>query len=187
MANSYPNACQRGRAARLDRRYLLRMGTSNRSFFVLVCISFLVLVAATLTGCRTGSSVTGGYEFAVRESDNQRKLVFYRLRDDGLFIYNAGISAAREDPTIERPIWQREFTQAEMEPILQLLRENDDPQTVEPRSEESNYKLTLRTPKHGEKRYVSGPTPFFVELCKRCRAAMVAKRPELSDPTIQVP
>ncbi len=143
----------------------------------------LLCVVTTVGGCgTTGPDVTGGVSYLLRASDAKNKLAYYELRSDGELRYTGGINAGMEATGLSHPDWSGAFTRQELTPLLELIAQNPEPASVEPTKEQVNYKLSLREPGRGERRFVSGPTAFFEGLYKRSEALMLAKRPELGDP-----
>ncbi|MBL0871723.1 MAG: hypothetical protein IBJ18_14220 [Phycisphaerales bacterium] len=153
-------------------------------------VVMLALMTMTLNvGCASRADVTGGYAYVLRVSDAKRQLVYYELKDDGTLNFVGGVRAGLEMEGLASPTWSGKFTRAELDGVIGLIAkaggEGREIGEVEPRSEEANYKLSLRVPGRGERRYVSGPTEFFVELARQSRGLMISKRPELGDPTIR--
>lgn len=153
-------------------------------------VMLMVLGAMGLCGgCASRADVTGGYAYVLRVSDAKRQLVYYELKDDGTLNFVGGVRAGLEMEGLASPTWSGKFTRAELDGVIGLIAkaggDGREIAEVEPRGDEANYKLSLRVPGRGERRYVSGPTEFFVELARRSRGLMISKRPELGDPTIR--
>jgi hypothetical protein len=143
----------------------------------------VVGMSVALGGCSTGGpDVTGGVGYTLRASDTRNKLAYFELRPSGELRYTGGISAGMESSGLSHPDWTASFTRAELAPVLELIAQNPEPASIEPTKEQVNYKLGLRTPGKGERRFVSGPTAFFEGLYKRSEALMISRRPELGNP-----
>ncbi|CAN5744831.1 hypothetical protein BH11PLA1_BH11PLA1_07140 [soil metagenome] len=138
-----------------------------------------LLLAATLAACSHTSSVTRGYAFTLRAADDKRLLVYYQLKEDGEFSYLGGARAGLEDAGLETPNWKARCTTEELADLLAFLAASPDPETTTRSDNGQTFKLALRTPTQGDRRYVSGPTPYFLDLFRKCRDLMLANRPEL--------
>jgi hypothetical protein len=154
---------------------------------VMVVMIVMMGAAGLCGGCASRADVTGGYAYVLRVSDAKRQLVYYELKDDGTLNFVGGVRAGLEMEGLASPTWSGKFTRAELDGVIGLIAGagGQEIKEVEPRSEETNFKLSLRVPGRGERRYVSGATEFFVELARRSRGLMISKRPELGDPTIR--
>lgn len=173
----------------VDRRMGAWLGVRG---VVMVVMIVMMGAAGLCGGCATRADVTGGYAYVLRVSDAKRQLVYYELKDDGTLNFVGGVRAGLEMEGLASPTWSGKFTRAELDGVIALIAGaggegagGQEIKEVEPRSEETNFKLSLRVPGRGERRYVSGPTEFFVELARRSRGLMISKRPELGDPTIR--
>jgi hypothetical protein len=137
---------------------------SRTAMLPLGALSALVALSAVV-GCAASSGPVGGWGVILRVSDPERQIYHrYDLAPSGRLSYadGPGMLASSDTPT---PTWQHTLTPDEAAPLRAFLSTTPAPTPVTPDAHATNYKLQLAAPgASAPSRYVSGSTPYFVEL-----------------------
>lgn len=144
----------------------------------------MVIVAAALLnliGCAADPGRTGGWAVGLRiDNPAKSQRAQYELLRDGRLLFAGGVDAgvggefqgSQSSPNAAR--WAAPLTDAEISELIGFVSSSPKPETVTPTAGQANYKGRIESPS-GSHAFVSGATPFIVELERRLRALRAAR------------